>query len=193
MGIFVYHNELLPEIYRLAPADWQISTYTPGLRSNPKQVSSHAGNQCMLRHRRILIPRAVLDKVFDSVPFMDARMVYGNYDVIHDFTADMLPNRVSRLISTIHDICILRTDVESYSEEVRCQTRARLERTINLSEAIITISDFSKSEIVNLLGADPRKIHVIPNGVNRISYYPAGEDDCGSVKSVLQELGIDRP
>lgn len=67
-------------------------------------------------------------------------------------------------ISTIHDLIPLKTETES--EKVKKQYINDVKYTAKHSDYIITVSNCSKKDIVDILHYDPNKIIVIPNGVD---------------------------
>jgi glycosyltransferase involved in cell wall biosynthesis len=59
--------------------------------------------------------------------------------------------------------------------------------------AVITISEFSRREIAEVLDVDPERIHVIPNGVDRSRYYPIEEHEIAGARQLLSNLGVQSP
>jgi glycosyltransferase involved in cell wall biosynthesis len=70
-----------------------------------------------------------------------------------------------RNVVVIHDVAALRHP-EWYSPAYVAYQRAVLPRIARGARQIITVSQFSKTEIVDVLGADPDRITVVPNGVD---------------------------
>lgn len=76
-----------------------------------------------------------------------------------------LLTRVPRVVA-LHDISFAaRPDWFRWREGLRRRTLAR--RSASASRAVITISEFSRGEIVQRFGVGAEKIHVIPPGVDR--------------------------
>lgn len=69
--------------------------------------------------------------------------------------------------------------------------RARFQDHNKVISRIITVSEFSKNEIVTALGVKPEKVIVIPNGVNLIDFRPI-DKSCASFE-LNATFGIDRP
>ena len=74
---------------------------------------------------------------------------------------------------TIYDLSFLRNPEWHPADRVRHLEKYFLKR-LSQAEAIITISEFSKKEISNLLNVDPTKIHVTYPGVDP-SFSPEGK------------------
>lgn len=67
------------------------------------------------------------------------------------------------LVSTIHDTILLRVGEDP--AEVKKHEEV-LKHTVSISDRIITVSESSKRDVVELLGAVPEKVHVVSNGVD---------------------------
>lgn len=75
------------------------------------------------------------------------------------------------LISAIHDIILLKTDVESnYAKE---EHEAILRYTISKSYQLLTVSESAKSDIVDYFNINPDNVHIVHNGID---YHQFGEE-----------------
>jgi alpha-1,3-rhamnosyl/mannosyltransferase len=88
---------------------------------------------------------------------------YKNF--IYHETNYILKNFDFPSIATIHDLSHIHYPSYHPKERVR-YINDNLSKTIENSEHIITVSDFVRDEIVNVLGVDGSKITVVPNGVD---------------------------
>lgn len=69
-----------------------------------------------------------------------------------------------RKVITVHDLIPLRFPGElSPAQATRFR---RIVSRIRCADAIVAVSEHTKSEVVDLLEVDPERIHVVPNGVN---------------------------
>ncbi len=87
----------------------------------------------------------------------DAQLIYS--------PANLAPLASRRNVVVIHDVAALRHPEWYSSAYVRYQ-RALLPRLAQRARLVITVSEFSKQELVDVLGADPERIVVVPNGVD---------------------------
>ncbi|WP_411826373.1 glycosyltransferase family 4 protein [Luteolibacter sp. AS25] len=108
----------------------------------------------------------------------------------------------SMTVVTVHDLIPLR-----YPEDLTSNQLQRFNKVVqNLSkaDALIAVSEYTKSEIINLLGIPADRIHVVPNGtytptVANITHatvrtkLPAGHGKLliGSVGSILKRKNLD--
>jgi glycosyltransferase involved in cell wall biosynthesis len=93
-------------------------------------------------------------------PFTFASM--ARLDVYYG-TYQWLPRYCGRatIVGTLHDIVYLsRTDLGS--QRTRARAQARYRDVAARSKLIVTLSQYSKDEIVRLLGVDPGRVRIVP-------------------------------
>jgi glycosyltransferase involved in cell wall biosynthesis len=78
--------------------------------------------------------------------------------------ANLAPLVSSRNVVVIHDVAALRHPGAYSSSYVRYQ-RLMLPALARRAQLVITVSEFSRSELVEVLGTSPERIAVIPEGV----------------------------
>lgn len=108
-------------------------------------------------------------------------------EVVHflDHSSGFLIPKVSRqakVVVTLHDLIPLRTP-----EEFPGRQLPRFRRSVSRlreADALISVSEYSKRECVELLGVDDSRIHVIPNGVS-----PPPGDSLESCPEVMKLRG----
>ena len=71
-----------------------------------------------------------------------------------------------KLLVTVHDVFHLLMNKRDGSIPKWIYSRVMFNRLIHQSDALISVSQFTKSELVKRVGADSEKIHVINNGVD---------------------------
>lgn len=89
------------------------------------------------------------------------------------------PRATMPVVITIHDLAIQRYP-EAFRGWYRRYVSRTLPRALDESAAIITVSEFSKTEIVEA-GADPARVHVVHNGLRR-GFAPASPADVTRVR-----------
>jgi len=82
------------------------------------------------------------------------------------YNAPQTSVRAINRVATIHDVYHLAFSKEM-SLKQRLYAKLVMGNTVKASDSIITVSDFSKSEIIKYTGCDPDKIFVIYNGVEK--------------------------
>ncbi len=124
---------------------------------------------------------------FFSVPYS---LFFGKgADVTLFFNYVIPPGVKGKKITIVHDMAY-----KAYPETVRKRTRQlltmALEKSCARADKIITVSKFSKQEIIKYLGIDADKIVVMPNGVDFSLYHPDyTEEEVKRVKEMYQIEG----
>jgi glycosyltransferase involved in cell wall biosynthesis len=79
--------------------------------------------------------------------------------------ANLAPLASSRNVVVVHDVAALRHP-EWYRPLYAAYQRRMLPALARRARLVITVSEFSKSELIHVLGADPDRFAVVPNGVD---------------------------
>lgn len=117
----------------------------------------------------------------------------GDGDVqVHHFFNYFVPPRLdarTTVTATVYDAAF-----RAYPESVPAKTRAlmalSLEKTCRRAAALVTVSEFSKNELVKYLGVPPEKITVAYGGVDRSVFRPGYPEE--EIRRVTERLGIGR-
>lgn len=125
----------------------------------------------------------------------------GPFDVFHG-CFDQLPIARGRRIVTLHDVRYLEDlpepEAPAWLEQLRrvdpsgalerdfrnrealfSKLRDTVQATLARADKVLTISEFSRSRLVALAGADPAKVHVVHHGVGLPGTGPAERGDSG--------------
>jgi glycosyltransferase involved in cell wall biosynthesis len=70
-------------------------------------------------------------------------------------------------VVTVHDLAILRAP-EAFPRWHRLYGRAGLRRVLRAADAVVTVSEFTRSEVAALAGVASERIRVVPNGVDSV-------------------------
>ena len=68
------------------------------------------------------------------------------------------------LVVTVHDLAVLRRP-EAFNRWTRTYSGVFVPRVVRAADRVIAVSEFTKRELVDLLGVAEERIHVVPNGV----------------------------
>lgn len=71
------------------------------------------------------------------------------------------------LVVTVHDLAVLRHP-EWFNRWTATYSRIAVPRVVAAAGRVIAVSEFTKRELVDLLGVDPAKIRVLPNAVEDV-------------------------
>jgi len=97
--------------------------------------------------------------------------------------------RLSPEVVTIHDVSFERHP-EFFNPGECFRLRLTVRRAARAARRVITVSQFSKEEIIYFLGVPEQKVKVIYNGVGS-GFQPI--DDPGGIKTRLQKYAISKP
>ena len=100
--------------------------------------------------------------------------------------ANLAPAESSRTVLVLHDAAALRHP-GWYSPLYAAWQRRLLPVLVAGARRIVTVSAFSRDELVDLLGADPARIDVVPGGVD------ARFDPRADAEAARRALGLERP
>ena len=142
-----------------------------------------------------LFPYGVYRRIWNLVPIPYQSLFPGNADLSVFFNY-IIPPRVSgKAISTVFDLTYLRFP-ETMEPRNRKRLRSGMEYSIGRSDHIITISEFSKREIIELLSVPEDKISVVPcapSALNCTGGNPASIEKFGVRKPYLLYVGTIEP
>ncbi|PID69566.1 MAG: glycosyl transferase [Flavobacteriales bacterium] len=91
------------------------------------------------------------------------------------FNIPLFPVKAQNLICTIHDVNHLALKKSVYSLKYG-YAKKLISKAVNKSNRIITVSEFSKSEIIKHTNASQNQIEVIPNGI-RPDFYKTDKEN----------------
>ena len=103
----------------------------------------------------------------------------ANVDVLHCPTfRGPLREPPCPLVVTVHDLAVLRHP-EAFNTWTRWYSRVCVPRVVRAARRLIAISEFTKRELVEVLGVPADKVAVIPNGIENVftADGPAAEGD----------------
>lgn len=144
-GIGVYSEKLLSELARLYPSGDFLLCYRPKQFLQSLMKSSHpfAG-----AGRRLLVPPLPLFKA----------------DVFHALNQRVDRRPARRVVTTFHDLFVMTSDYSSAEFRARFTQQAR--QAAAHSDLIVAVSQFTASQVRDLLHVPDSSIRVIPHGVD---------------------------
>jgi glycosyltransferase involved in cell wall biosynthesis len=88
-------------------------------------------------------------------------------DVLHCPTFRGPFRAAQPLVVTVHDLAVLRHP-EWFNRWTATYSRFAVPRVVRAAHRVIAVSEFTKNELVDLLGVAPDKIRVVPNAVEEV-------------------------
>ena len=153
----------------------------PDDRYQGRSVLGEAGDRSL--HQQGKLRRQISRRVVYPLT-VSARCRGGLAHVFDHSWADMLahvPKRMATVV-TVHDLIPLRFPGELTAAQLG-RFRSWVEH-LRLADLIISVSEYTKQETVELLNIEPQRIHVVPNGV---SVSDVAEADTAWIDALLKK------
>ena len=179
-GIGTYTREILG---RLPPVDaeWDVEYHAfdfLGRGNADGNICRHLSwSEEIRRQEDVHLYKAFPLGVYIRSPLLQKALPYQslmrtNADVTVFFNFLYPEASCGKSVITIYDMVSMRFP-ETMQDRNRRLLENRLAPCASAADHILTISEFSKREIVELLGISPEKISVAPCGIDLTQYYPA--------------------
>jgi len=136
------------------------------------------------------------ERLVSSIPYYSVREQIGLPWILRRHKVDMLHSphfnlpliRPCSTVVTIHDVIYLACRDDMPSRAGRVYYHSMMAASVRLADRILTDSEFSKSDIVRYLNADPEKIEVVYPGVDA-RFRPVVNR--AAIESVLSRYRVD--
>jgi glycosyltransferase involved in cell wall biosynthesis len=142
-----------------------------------------------LRVRRCAWFHDVVYKLLWNFIPLPYRLFFGKgAEVTHFFNYYIPPGVANKRVSTVCDMVFMACP-ETMNAKTRWMLRLSLQKSVRRAHHIVTISAFSKREILRYLNIDDKKVSVIPLGVDVGVFRP--DIPQSSVRAVVDKYGLD--
>jgi glycosyltransferase involved in cell wall biosynthesis len=93
-------------------------------------------------------------------------------DLFHGLNQRLPRIHMRRSVATFHDLFVMSGEYSTpeFRERFTLQARDAAER----ADAIIAVSEFTRGQVISLLGVEPSRVHVVHHGIRRLDF-PAVE------------------
>jgi len=182
-GISRYFRRLIEEMARLRP-EWVFDMHIVDDGNATAQLP--LGENIRISRRRHFRPS------WCCVPLnYGSRQFYirkAKPTILHSTLARPLHFPMCPTVVTIHDAIVEKVP-EFYSGKSHYRGRRWWRWSARHADAVLTVSNTSRSDIVEIWSTDPSRVHVTYPGVEECFTRPSQEE----IADTLQILGIDRP
>jgi glycosyltransferase involved in cell wall biosynthesis len=124
------------------------------------------------------LPVQMMDRVWKATGWPPADRFVRGSDVLYSPAHGRLPTKAIPTVMTVHDIQAFETDLPWSDSRQHRLFRAKwaswLPKAGRECARILTVSEFSKRRLTELVGIDPAKIGVVGNGVSEC-FFTAGQ------------------
>ena len=132
-------------------------------------------------------PISLYKRIWDFFPISYSVLMRDRADINQFFNYAVPPGVRGKKVVYIYDM-VYKAYPSTMEASNRLYMEKHIEKSIYRADAIITISEFSKNEIIKYLNIPSEKIFVVPCGVDSIVYHP--DINYKAVESVKEKYGI---
>jgi len=176
VGQFTYH--LVKTLLQVDDAN-HYTLFLFDFRRRFRGFSSERKNVSL---KKVRLPGIFVRKLWDLIAYPPVEMMTGRFDLFH-FTNYMIPPmRENRALTTIYDMGFWRFPQYAAPAALKWPLR-HVKESAEKALGVITVSEFSKSEIVNLLGLPSEKVHVVYPGVSSTFREDTNEAESSHVRA----------
>ncbi|MCC6696399.1 MAG: glycosyltransferase family 4 protein [Candidatus Hydrogenedentes bacterium] len=143
----------------------------------------------MLEHRVIPFARLAKYHAWTRWSWPPIEWFTGDVRIAHNLCHQTPATRKALKLVTIHDLSFIRVPETHTATTVHVQSRL-LKQCAAEADALIAVSNHCKSELIELFGVDPARIHVVPNGV-RVEEFEAPWDAEAHMR-LARRIGLTR-
>ncbi len=186
-GISRYVRSLLAAMVAAAPDD-DFSLFSNHFRGGHRPCKFSASN---VRHFDLKAPRRMIQSCWDHLGWPPIEAFLGPLDVFHG-THFVLPAvRDAKLVLTLHDVIFMKHP-EYYSDRMLNERgyRVELPSALKRADIIVTVSEYSRRDLIELMRIPEDKIRVAYEGVDAQFFSVI---DTAELKMVLGRLKLIQP
>ncbi len=173
--------------YRLVKAVTQAdpsNRYTLFLFDFRRKFRNRSFERSNVSVKKVRLPGRVVTGLWDAAAYPPVERLVGSFDLFHFTNYRIPPMRENRALTTIYDMTFVRYPQYTSPGALKGPLR-HVRESAHRACGVITVSEFSKSEIVHLLGLPEEKIHVVYPGVSQA--FREGADEGEAERSILRK------
>jgi glycosyltransferase involved in cell wall biosynthesis len=106
-------------------------------------------------------------------------------DLFHGLNQRLPLMRLRRAVATFHDLFVMTGEYST--PEFRARFTAQARSAAERADAIIAVSAFTKSQVVDLLHVEPARVFVVPHGVRALPYAAVAREPVVLTVGAVQE------
>ncbi|HEX3744726.1 MAG TPA: glycosyltransferase family 1 protein [Bryobacteraceae bacterium] len=95
-------------------------------------------------------------------------------DLFHGLNQRLPRLRLRHSVATFHDLFVMTGQYST--TEFRARFTAQARDAAARADAIVTVSEFTRGQVIALLGVEPSRVHVVHHGTRRLAFPAAGRE-----------------
>lgn len=168
-GIGIHAENIASRICRRA--DCELLLYDFLRRRNSKKILAKRVPDAPILENNLL-PYGVYVKIWDRFPVYYNSLFGSKADIYHFFNFLVPPKVKGKIVNTVHDL-VFFTFPETVEKSNLARMTKNIQRSCDMSDIIICVSENGKRELNEILKVPEEKIRVVYNGVDHERFNPS--------------------
>lgn len=186
-GVGYYTRNLFEALLR-GEHEIDLRVFASNARALPADLRDFAAGAS--RYRGLRFPTRWKNSLWTRYEWPPLEWFAGGTDIVHGGFHLLPPARHARRVVTVFDLAGMRR-AAIHGDEALATHHRLLSHAVPRAAGIFAISESCRADVIELLGADPAKVFVVPGGVT-LAELDAPRDDA-RLAAVKARHGIARP
>jgi len=162
--------------------NYVLNYFAPFNRTEKRQIIENLVSNGCIPNECIWFHANAYKLLYNFIPVPYSLFFGGDADITHFMNYYVPPGVKGKVITMVYDM-VYKVYPETVNRKTLHMLNLSMEKACRRADVIITVSYFSKSEIIKYLGVPPEKIVVMPCGVDLNRFNPNyGIDEITEVK-----------
>lgn len=127
------------------------------------------------RFRAVRFPTRWKNALWTRLEWPPLSRFVGETDIVHGTFHLLPPSHCARRVVTVHDLAFLRLSA-IHDDNALATHRRLLDHAAPRADGIFVVSESCRQDVIELLGAAPEKVFVVPNGIV-LAEFEGGPDE----------------
>jgi glycosyltransferase involved in cell wall biosynthesis len=158
-GVGEYIHQLV-RAYTATHTEEEVLLFTSSWRDRPASSVAAETGACVVDRR---IPVSILNHLWHHREWPPVETLAGRVDVAHSAHPLLMPARDAAQVVTIHDVFFL-SNASHTQAEIRRDYPALAAAHAQRADAVITSTQYGRTQIITRLGVEASRIHICPPG-----------------------------
>ena len=184
-GVGYYSRNLFQALLNVE-ADIDLRPIAASAQRAPDDMQEMFGTGCHVRLFRF--PTRWKNALWTRLEWPPIEAITGQAEIVHGGFHLLPPSRRAKRVVTIFDLAGMRRD-EIHDDREQATHRKLLAHAVPRADGIFAISQSCRNDVIELLGADPEKVYVVPGGVALEEF--EGRNDAAHLEAVRVRHAIE--
>jgi glycosyltransferase involved in cell wall biosynthesis len=186
-GVGYYTGHLFDALLRQSPG-LDLRVFACAAKPMPEEVHGFGARTSRFSGPRV--PTRLKNGLWTRAEWPPMSWWLGETDIVHGGFHLLPPSRTAKRMVTIFDLAGMRRSA-IHEDASLALHRKLLTHAVPRADGIVAISQSCRADVIELLNADPAKVHVVPGGVMLEEF--SGPLDEARLADARQCYGVDGP